>query len=109
VAIVERMMECHRAARMPALQCFISDLEEKDETCADILSDTKCFILYFKKENILYRMFRLSYCTTICNTNEYKLMCQGNNLGQLYDIHNRIKITRKLWLGLLIYYDNHKR
>jgi hypothetical protein len=103
------MKEYQRAARMPALQHFISDLKERDEACADILSDAKCFILYFKKENVLYRMFRSSYCTTICNTNEYKLMGQGDNLGQLYDIHNRIKITRKLWLGLLIYYDNHKR
>jgi hypothetical protein len=42
------MMEYQRAARMPTLQCFISDLEIRDETCADILSDAKHFVLGFK-------------------------------------------------------------
>ncbi len=53
---VERMKEYQRALRMPALQHFISDLERRDETCADILSDAKHF-LYFKKANILYKMY----------------------------------------------------
>jgi hypothetical protein len=50
------MKEYQQAARRPALQCFISYLEGRDETCTDISSDAKHF-LYFKKENILYRMF----------------------------------------------------
>jgi hypothetical protein len=32
-------------------------------------------------------------------------MDQGPSLGQLYVVHNEIKITTKHWLGLLIYYD----
>jgi hypothetical protein len=43
-------MEYQRAVRMPAPQHFIFDLEGRDETCADILSDAKRFILCFKKE-----------------------------------------------------------
>ncbi len=70
----------------------------------NILSDAKHFIQYFKKENVLYIMFRLRYFTT---ANEYKLMCQGVCLGQLYDVHNNIKISKNHWLGLRIYYDNN--
>ncbi len=51
---VEQMKECQRAARILALQCFNSDLERRDETCAGILSDAKHFILYLKKGNVLY-------------------------------------------------------
>ena len=45
----ERMIEYQQALRMPALQCFILDLGRRDETCADILSDAKHFILCFRK------------------------------------------------------------
>ncbi len=50
--IVERLKEYQHAVRMPALQCFFSDLERGDETCADISSDAKRFILCFRKRNI---------------------------------------------------------
>ena len=102
------MMEYQQAARMATLQCFISNLDERDETCADISSDAKQFILYFKKGKCLCIMFRLSYFTIVCNTNEYKMMGQGSSLGQLYDVHNKIKISRKHWLGLPIYYDTFR-
>jgi hypothetical protein len=53
-------------------------------------------------------MFRLSYFTIVCYTNEYKMMGQGSSLGQLYNVHNKIKISRKHWLGLCIYYDTFR-
>ncbi len=46
------MKEYQQSTRMPGQQHFISDLEIRDETCADILSGAKHFILCFKKENI---------------------------------------------------------
>jgi hypothetical protein len=52
-------------------------------------------------------MSRLRYFTTTCNANEYKLMCQGVCLCQLYDVHNNIKTSKNHWLGLRIYYDNN--
>ncbi len=56
---VDWMKEYQQAAIVPALQCFISDLERRDETCTDISPEAKCLILCFKKKNIflLYRMF----------------------------------------------------
>ncbi len=44
---------------MLALQCFISDLERGDETCADMMPDEKHFILCFRKRNVLYKMLGL--------------------------------------------------
>jgi hypothetical protein len=85
---VERMKEYQRAARMPALQCFIPDLEIRDETCADILSDAKCFILCFEKKTFCTRHFRLRHFTIICNTDEYKMMGQDLSLGQLFHVQN---------------------
>jgi hypothetical protein len=32
----------------------------------------------------------------------------GSSLGQLYDVLNEIKISRKHWLGLHIYYDTFR-
>ncbi len=49
-------------------------------------------------------MFRLRYFTIVCNNNEYKIMGEGASLGQLYDVHNEIKISKKHRLGLRIYY-----
>ena len=49
-------------------------------------------------------MFRLRYFTIVRNTNEYKIMGKGASLGQLYDVHNEIKISKKHRLGLRIYY-----
>ncbi len=82
------MIDYQRAVRMAALQSFIFNLEW-DETCADILSEAKCFILYFKKGKHLYIMFRLRYFTSLCNTNECKMMGQDTGLGQLYDVQNK--------------------
>ncbi len=73
---VEGMKEYQPAVRIAALQHFVSDIE-RDETCSNISSDSKCFILYFKKGKHLYIMFRLRYFTTVCNVNEYKMMDQG--------------------------------
>ncbi len=53
-------------------------------------------------------MFRLSYFTIVCNTNEYKMMGQDSSLGQLYDVQDKIKTSRKHWLGLCIYYDTFR-
>jgi len=51
-------------------------------------------------------MFRLKCFTIVCNANEYKMMDQGSkSLGQLYDVHNEIKIFQKHWLGKHIYYN----
>ncbi len=69
-------------ARMAALQSFIFNLEW-DETCADILSNVKCVILFFKKGKHLYIMFRLRYFTIVCN------MGQDTGLGQLYNVHKK--------------------
>ncbi len=90
------MKEYQPAVRSTVLQCFI-------ETCADILSGAKHFILHFKKGKHLYIMFMLRYFITICNTNEYKMMGQDASLGQLYDVHDKIKILKKHWLALRIY------
>ncbi len=81
-------MEYQGAAIIPALQCFILDLEERDETCADISSDAKHFILGFKKKCFVSRCFSLRYFTIICNTDKYKMMVQDLSLGQLYDVYS---------------------
>jgi hypothetical protein len=49
---VERLKEYQQARRMPALQCFIFDLERKDETCADMMTDAKKFILCIRMRNV---------------------------------------------------------
>jgi hypothetical protein len=49
---VERLKEYQQARRMPALQCFVSDRERGDETFADMMTDAKHFILFFRKRNI---------------------------------------------------------
>jgi hypothetical protein len=49
---VERLKEYQQARRMPALQHFVSDLEKGDETCDDMTTDAKCFILCFRKRDI---------------------------------------------------------
>jgi hypothetical protein len=41
------MEEYQQVVRMGALQYFISDLEERDETCGNTSSDASHFILYF--------------------------------------------------------------
>jgi hypothetical protein len=46
-------MEHQQAARMPPVQHFILDLEERDETCADIFSDAKRFILCLKRKHFV--------------------------------------------------------
>jgi hypothetical protein len=43
--IVERLKEYQRAARIPALQCFVLTLR-KDETCVDVSSDAKRFHIF---------------------------------------------------------------
>jgi hypothetical protein len=83
------MREYQPAARMAALQCFISDLE-RDETCADILSDAKHFILYYKKGKCLYMLFRFRNFNIVSNINEYKMIGHGANLVLLYDVQNEI-------------------
>ncbi len=36
--------------RMPTLQCFISDLERGDETCADMMPDAQCLFYILERE-----------------------------------------------------------
>jgi hypothetical protein len=86
ISIVERLTEYERAARMPALQHFNPDLEDGDETCADILSDAKCFILCFRKETFCTRCFRINCFTIVCNIEKYIMMGQDLSLGQFYDV-----------------------
>jgi hypothetical protein len=48
-------MEHQQAARMPALQHFISVFERRSEIFADISSGAKCLILFFKKKTFCTR------------------------------------------------------
>jgi hypothetical protein len=50
-------------------------------------------------------MSDLRYFTMLCKYHDYKRMDQDLSLGQLYDVQNKIKISCKHWLGLLIFYD----
>jgi hypothetical protein len=49
---VEQVKEYQQAGRIPALQCQVSNLERRDETCANMLTGAKCFILSFRKRNV---------------------------------------------------------
>ncbi len=51
-------------------------------------------------------MFRWRYFSIVCNENKYKMMGQGACQGQLYNVQNEIKISKKHWLGLRIYYNS---
>jgi hypothetical protein len=62
-------MEYQRAVKTPALYHFILDRIK----LTDILSDAKCFILYFKKNTFCTECSKLSYFTIICNDDGYKL------------------------------------
>jgi len=53
----------------------------------------------------VYKMLGSTYCTMLCNNAEYKKMGPDLSWVQLNDVHNRIKIYTKHWLGLLTYYD----
>jgi hypothetical protein len=53
-------------------------------------------------------MLGLRYFAMLCNNAEYKRIGQDQSLGQVYDVHNKIKISTKHWLGLLICYDNNE-
>jgi len=53
---------------------FHSWPREKNETCADISSDPKHLILYFKKKMFCLECSSLSYFTIRCNDDEYKMM-----------------------------------
>jgi hypothetical protein len=52
ILVVEGLKEYQQARRIPAWQCFVSDLERRDETCAYIMTDTKCFIVCFGRRSI---------------------------------------------------------
>jgi len=45
-------------------------------------------------------MLGSGYFTMLCNYAEYQRMSQDLSLGQLYDVHNEIKISTKHWLAL---------
>jgi hypothetical protein len=47
--------------------------------------------------------------TRLCNNAKYKKIGQDLCLGELYDVHNEIKIYTKYWLDLLIYYSTLAR
>jgi hypothetical protein len=65
----------------------------KNETCVDILSDSTCFILYFKKKMFCAESSSLSYFARIYNADECKRIGQGKSLGQLYEVQNWINIS----------------
>jgi hypothetical protein len=71
-------------------------------------SSSVMFLTLKGKKLCLYIMFRLRYFTIVCNNNEYKMMSQGSSLGQLYNVQNKIKISKKHWLGLRVYCNNLK-
>ncbi len=81
------MKEYQQAWRIPALQCFISNLG-RVETCADMMTDSKRFYSMFQKEKRLQLMLELRYFTMRCNNAEYKKVGQDTSLGQLYDVQN---------------------
>ncbi len=63
----------------------------------------KMFYLFFKKKTFCTGCFRLRYFTITCNADEYKMMGQDLSLGQLYDVHNWIEISKTiLWAQLMI-------
>jgi hypothetical protein len=41
----------------------------------------------------------LSYFTILCNTSEYKKMGEGTSPGQLYDVQNEVKVSKKVLVG----------
>ncbi len=45
----------------------------------------------------MYIMIRLRYFTIVYNANEYKMMGQGASLGELCNVQNEIKLSKKQW------------
>ncbi len=95
--LVERMKEYQLVVIIPALQRFISfNLWPwaGGKTCADTSSDAKRYCSMFWKETFLFGMFRLRYFSILCNVDEYKRMDQYASLGPLYNVYNKIKISK---------------
>jgi hypothetical protein len=67
-------------------------------------ADTDILSMVLKGKH-LYKMLGLRFFTMLCNNVQYRRMDQDLNPGQLYNVHNKIKICTKHWLGLLILYD----
>jgi hypothetical protein len=51
-------------------------------------------------------LYIMSYFTIKCNTHVYRKMDPDFSWGQLYNVQNEIKISKKHWFGLSNYYDN---
>jgi hypothetical protein len=50
--LVKQLKEYQQARQIPSLQCFASDRKRRDETCADMMTDAKCFIPCFRTRNV---------------------------------------------------------
>jgi len=81
-------------SKLRECQFFNISSLRKDETCADISSDAKCFILYFKRKTFGIECFRLRYFTIICNVDERKRMDQDLSRGQLYYDEDDIDLNK---------------
>jgi hypothetical protein len=93
---VKEYLEYQQARQMPALQHFLSDLERRDETCADVMN----VLFYVLEREKFVQNVGLRYFTMQCNNAQNKRMDQDLFQGQLYNVHNKIKISTKHWLGL---------
>jgi hypothetical protein len=62
-------------------------------------------LFYVLRRETFVQNVRLRYLTIRCSNVEYKKMYQDLSQGQLYDVHNKIMISEKHWLDLLIYYE----
>jgi hypothetical protein len=82
---VERLIECLRAARMPARQCFILDLEKRMKLAQIFHHMQKVLICILT--TFCVECSRLNYFTIIRN-DEHKMMGQDGSLGHLCNVQN---------------------
>ncbi len=72
----------------------------------------KLVLIFWQMQNILFyvlgemfgQVLGLRSFTMVCNNANYEKMDLDH--GQLYYVHNKLKIYTKHWLGLLIHYNS---
>ena len=72
--VVEQLIEYVQAARMPALQCFIFDLEKSMKLAHRYLVRCKMFSYLLKKKHFRAECSRLRDFIILFNKSEYKRM-----------------------------------
>ncbi len=95
--VVEWMTKYLRAARMPALQCFVN-LERRDQTCRwyDIMFET--FFTYFEKVKMFVWIILVEGLHHLMLCRGYKRLTEAMNQGQSYDVTDWIKFYKSiLW------------